>query len=70
MSPAPSREARIKGRLPPQLVRCPGCGLHLYPQAGVCPHCKGDLAVLGRKQLKAINQARKALARISSLLDK
>ena len=57
----------MKGRLPPQLVRCPGCGLHLYPQASTCPHCKGELAVLGRKQLKAIKKAEAALARLSKV---
>lgn len=59
--------ARVKGRLPPQLVRCPGCGLHLYPQASSCPHCKGNLAVLSRKQLKAIKKAEAALANLSRI---
>lgn len=63
-------EARVKGRLPPQLVRCPGCGLHLYPQASTCPHCKGNLAVLGRKQRAAIKKAQAAVARLSALLDR
>ena len=59
--------ARVKGRLPPVLVRCPACGLHLYPQASTCPHCKGNLAVLGRKQLKAINKAEEALSNLARI---
>lgn len=57
----------MRGRLPPQLVRCPACGLHLYPQAATCPHCKGNLAALGKKQLKAIKKAEAALARLSKV---
>ena len=59
--------ARVKGRLPPALVRCPGCSLHIYPLASSCPHCKGDLAALGRKQLKAVKKAEAALSKLSKI---
>lgn len=59
--------ARVKGRLPPTLVRCPACGLHLYPQAFTCPHCKGDLATLSRQQLKSIRKAEAALKKLSEI---
>ena len=62
--------ARVKGRLPPTLVRCPGCGLHLYPQARTCPHCRGDLAVLNRAQLKAMKKVETALAQLSKIFDR
>ncbi len=62
--------ARVKGRLPPALVRCPGCGQHLYPQAVTCPHCKGDLSVLSQKQLKAIKKVEGALARLTQILER
>lgn len=64
MSTAP----RVKGRLPPQLTRCPGCNRHIYPQAQTCPLCGGSLAVLKRKQLKAIARAEAALKTLQSLL--
>ena len=62
--------ARVKGRLPPTLVRCPGCGLHIFSQARTCVHCKGDLIALGRKQLKAIAKAEAALAKLSKIFDR
>jgi hypothetical protein len=63
--------ARIKGRLPPRLSRCPGaeCGQYIYPQGKKCPHCGGSLVVLRRKQLAAIAKAEKALAKLRSILD-
>ena len=64
------QSARVKGRLPPALVRCPGCGQHLYPQALTCPHCKGDLQALSQKQLKAIKKVEGALARLTRILDR
>ena len=64
--PAPAFP-RVKGRLPPQLSRCPGCGQHLYPTAASCPHCGGKLAVLRRKQLKALANAESALASLQKL---
>jgi hypothetical protein len=60
--------AKIKGRLPPRLIHCPGCRLHIYPQVTTCPHCGGKLTVLRRKQLAAITRAEKALAKIQELL--
>ena len=62
--------ARVKGRLPPALVRCPGCGQHLYPQALTCPHCRGDLTALSKKQLGAIKKVEGALARLSKILER
>jgi ribosomal protein L32 len=59
---------RIKGRLPPALARCPGCGEYIYPQGKACPHCGGKLAVLRRKQLAAIAKAEKALATLQRLM--
>ena len=67
--PAP-RFARVKGRLPPHLVRCPGCGQHLYPNARLCPHCGGDLVKLGQRQAAAIRRAQKALATLGRVLSK
>jgi hypothetical protein len=64
--PAP-KFARVKGRLPPQLVRCPGCGQHLFPTARNCPHCKGNLAAMARKERAAIRKAEKALATLKQL---
>ena len=64
------QSARVKGRLPPALVRCPGCGQHLYPQASTCPHCKGDLRALSQKQLKAIKKVEGALAQLSKILER
>ena len=62
------KEARLKGRLPPQLTRCPGCGRHIYPQAQACPLCGGQLVVLRNKQLKALTSAHAALASLRSIL--
>ena len=60
--------ARVKGRLPPQLARCPGCGQYIYPTGKTCPHCGGKLAVLRRKQIAAIAKAEKALATLQRLM--
>ncbi len=64
------RSARIKGRLPPQLVRCPGaeCGQYLYPGAKTCPHCGGTLVTLKRKQLAALRKAEKAAETLKRIL--
>jgi rRNA maturation endonuclease Nob1 len=62
--------ARIKGRLPPQLMRCPGCGQHLYPQAKTCPHCGGELRVLRKRVLKSLAKAQAALERLQRTLEK
>ena len=64
----PIPDARIKGRLPPELIRCPGCGLHIYPQVKTCPHCKRSLAVLRKKQLQNLARAKKALSTLQKLL--
>jgi uncharacterized OB-fold protein len=66
--PAP-RFARVKGRLPPTLVRCPGCGQHMFPQAKKCPHCGGNFARLSKKQLKTLEKAEAALATLSRLFE-
>jgi hypothetical protein len=59
----------MKGRLPPQLVRCPGCGQYIFPSARKCPHCGGVLAKLGKKQRDAIARAEKALATLNKLFN-
>ncbi len=59
---------KVKGRLPPQLTRCPGCQRHIYPQAQTCPLCGGKLAVLRRKQLSALAKADAAIATLRRLL--
>jgi rRNA maturation endonuclease Nob1 len=59
--------ARIKGRLPPRLIRCPGCGQYIYPQGKTCVHCGGQLVVLRRKQLAAIEKAQKALSKLQEI---
>jgi uncharacterized OB-fold protein len=61
--------ARIKGRLPPQLVRCPRCGQHLYPQAKTCPHCGGELKVLRKKALRSLAKAQAAVQRLQKALE-
>lgn len=58
---------RMKGRLPPLLVRCPGCGQHLYDSAKTCVHCGGDQATLRKKQLAAFKAAQKAAATLKRL---
>jgi uncharacterized OB-fold protein len=60
--------ARIKGRLPPQLARCPGCGEYVYPEAKTCPHCKGKIATLVKRQRAAIAKAERAIARLQKAL--
>lgn len=68
MKPLPApRFPFVKGRLPPTLPRCPGCGLHLYAQARTCPHCGGSMAVLRRKQLKALQRAQAAVERLQAI---
>jgi rRNA maturation endonuclease Nob1 len=62
-------DARIKGRLPPQLVRCPGCHHHIYPQSKACPHCGGVLTVLKKKQLQALRRAQAAAAKLQKLFE-
>ena len=64
------RHARIKGRLPPRLVRCPSaeCGQYMFPGGKKCPHCGGSLVVLRRKQLAAIRKAETALATLHKIL--
>ena len=66
MRPAP-RFPTLKGRLPPRLSRCPGCGGHLYPQAKTCPHCGGRLATLRKKQLARLKQAAQAVETLKRL---
>ena len=60
--------ARIKGRLPPRLSRCPRCQQHIFSTAKRCPHCDGELKVLQRKQLNAIKRAEAALATLQRVL--
>lgn len=67
--PAEWSHARIKGRLPPQLVRCPGCQQHIYPQSSACPHCGGTLKILKKKQLQALRRAQAAAAKLQKLFD-
>ena len=64
------RDARITGRLPPRLVRCPSheCGQYMYPGGKKCPHCGGSLVVLRRKQLAALKKAEKAIATLQGIL--
>ena len=64
------KHARIKGRLPPRLVRCPGpqCGQYMYPGAKTCPHCGGTLMVLRRKQLAALRRAQAAASKLAEIL--
>ena len=57
----------MKGRLPPQLSRCPGCGRHLYPAAKACPFCKADVVALGKKQQLAYRKAQQAMAKLQRL---
>jgi hypothetical protein len=64
------QHARVKGRLPPQLVRCPGCSLHIYPQVKSCPHCGGELRVLHRKQLAALRKAQAAAEKLQKILER
>ncbi len=59
--------ARLKGRLPPQLMRCPGCGEFLYAHEKKCPHCGGALARLKKKQLAALKKAAEAAATLERL---
>ena len=40
--------ATVKGRLPPRLGRCHGCGFHVMPDTEACPHCGGDVPALAR----------------------
>lgn len=64
------RHARIKGRLPVALVRCPGaeCGQFIYPGGKKCPHCGGVLVTLKRKQLAALRKAEKAAETLRRIL--
>ncbi|MBL8955723.1 MAG: hypothetical protein JNK82_33420 [Myxococcaceae bacterium] len=64
-------DARLKGRLPPQLVRCPGadCGQYIYPGGKKCPHCGGVLVTLKRKQLGALRKAEAAAATLKRILE-
>jgi hypothetical protein len=61
------KHARINGRLPDQLTRCPNCRLHIYLHEERCPHCSADLVTLGHQQLAAIARAREALATLQRL---
>ena len=61
---------QVKGRLPPLLVRCPGCGQHLYDTAMVCVHCGGDQYALKTQQMKAFKAAEKAAATLKRLFGK
>ncbi len=64
------RHARIKGRLPPRLVRCPGgeCGQYIYAGGKTCPHCGGTLVTLRRKQLAALRKAERAAEKLREIL--
>jgi hypothetical protein len=64
------RHARIKGRLPPQLIRCPGseCGQYIYAGGKTCPHCGGKLVMLKRRQLAALKKAEEAAATLRRIL--
>ena len=65
--PAP-RFPRVKGRLPPQLMPCPGCRRHLYPVAKTCPHCGESIALLMKRQRAALRRAEAAVKKLSALL--
>ena len=64
--PAP-RFPVVKGRLPQRLVPCPGCYTHIYPQAKVCPHCKGRISALRKKQLARLEKAAEAVETLKRL---
>jgi hypothetical protein len=34
------------------LVKCPGCGKEISKSAMICPHCKCNTAVSGKKKMK------------------
>lgn len=61
------KQARLKGRLPPVLARCPGCGQYIFANAKKCPHCKGSLKKLSAKEAKAVARAEAALATLQKL---
>jgi hypothetical protein len=61
---------QVKGRLPPLLVRCPGCGQHLYDTALTCVHCGADQLELKKQQLKAFKAAQRAAATLKRLFGK
>jgi uncharacterized protein with PIN domain len=61
------KKARLKGRLPPALARCPGCGEYIFQSAKKCPHCKGSLKRLSAKEAKAVAKAEAALATLQKL---
>ena len=63
------QHARVTGRLPPKLMRCPGCAQFIYPQTSRCPHCGGELKVLRKKALRSLEKAQRALVRLQKLLD-
>jgi uncharacterized OB-fold protein len=63
-------DARLKGRLPAQLIRCPSCGLHAYPTAQRCPHCKIDMASMMKQRDLSVKKAQKALSVLAALLNK
>ncbi len=51
-----------------QLIACPGCQQHIYPDVMSCPHCGETMEALEHKRLEAFEQAEQALATIQALL--
>jgi hypothetical protein len=61
-------EARLKGRLPPRLEQCWGCGYHVMPGTKTCPHCGSDVAKLRKKHQAAMKKATAAKAKLDAIL--
>lgn len=57
----------VKGRLPPRLLPCPGCGAHLYPAAKTCPHCHRRLSTLRKEQQARLKKAAEAVETLKRL---
>jgi hypothetical protein len=63
-------EARIKGRLPPLLHRCPSCSRHVFKDTSACPHCGADIGAVLARRLEALRLFNASAAAFDKLLRK
>ena len=60
--------ARVKGRLPPRLGQCWGCGYHVMPKTKLCPHCGSDVKKMKARHDRAVAKAEKAMGDLQAIL--
>lgn len=60
-TPSPLRKFHLTGsnRVPDELVICPACDRHVYPEAISCPFCEADIEATGKEYRAALQEAQR-----------